>query len=536
MLIAGPAPLIRLDLWRFPADNYLMTTHAEAKVSKATLLATVKQKLRDQQLPVLRKTVTRISALASTLKSDIGQLAQTILQDQPFTAKVLAVANSPYYKHNPEPITTITRAIIQIGYSTLRDIAVAAQFTEMAQKRLPHGINLHNLLAKAFVAAHHAKNVSESLRAPHAEQIFTHTLLRNIGDFALAYYMPQEYREIDKLMRAHGLLADAAYQQVLGITSQDFRIALIAAYDLPLELAGPMPDWANAKNWTDKERMQAIADVANEVTSILFTQPPGANACLNELLGKASHAFGLEPATLESLIVQGFQKACTLGQSLELDPASFLPAVPETMPADHVLHPLIDSCIKIVEPLLAASLDQSRLSPPTDSLGSAGLLVSILMDLTHHVMTAPDLNTVLTCVLEGLHRAVGFDHAIVVLTAPGNTSMEGRSGVGADIPALLPFFSVSTNPSSNFLAHCMAAKIPLRLSAGQPLSPLMPPAIMNAIQPTGIALAPLYTSNRVIGLIWGDRKDNDIDDAMWKSFQLFAMQANLALMRLTSKG
>ena len=51
-----------------------------------------------------------------------------------------------------------------------------------------------------------------------------------------------------------------------------------------------------------------------------------------------------------------------------------------------------------------------------------------------------------------------------------------------------------------------------------------------------IALAPLYTSNRVIGLIWADRKDNDIDDAMWKSFQLFAMQANLALMRLTSKG
>src|SRR5215207_4229027 len=111
-----------------------MTTHAEAKVSKATALATVKQKLRDQQLPVLRKTVTRISALASTLKSDIGQLAQTILQDQPITAKVLAVANSPYYKHNPEPVTTITRAIIQVGYSALRDIAVAAQFTEMAQK------------------------------------------------------------------------------------------------------------------------------------------------------------------------------------------------------------------------------------------------------------------------------------------------------------------------------------------------------------------------------------------------------------------
>ena len=386
------------------------------------------------------------------------------------------------------------------------------------------------------MAAHHAKNVSESLHAPHAEQIFTHTLLRTIGDFALAYYMPQEYREIDKLMRAQGVLADAAYQQVLGIDSQEFRMAFIAAYDLPSELAGPMPNWANAESWSDKERMQAIADVANEVTNILFTQPPGANASLNELLEKAGHAFGLKTTALELLIVQGFQKACTLGQSLELDPASFLPAVPEAIPADHVLHPLIESCIDIVEPLLAASLDQPLVSPPPQSLGSAGLLVSVLMDLTHHLMTAPDFNTVLTCVLEGLHRAVGFDHAIVVLTLPGKTTTEGRSGVGADIPALLPLFSVSTNPSANLLAHCMAAKIPQRLSAGQAHTPLLPPAIINAIQPTGIALAPLYTSTRVIGLIWADRKDDDIDDAMWKSFQLFAMQANLALMRLTSNG
>ena len=512
-----------------------MTTQAEARLAKAPLLATVKKKLREHQLPVLRRTVSRIVALASTLKSDIGQLAQTILQDQPFTAKVLAVANSPYYKHNPEPITTITRAIIQIGYTTLRDIAVAAELTEMAQKRLPHGINLHNLLAKAFVAAHHAKNVSESLHAQHAEQIFTHTLLRSIGDFALAYYMPQEYREVDKLMRDQGLHPDAAYQQILGITSQEFRVAIIEAYDLPPELAGPMPNWGAVASWSEQERMQAIAAVAHEVTTILFTQRPDANACLNELLGKAAKAFGLKTMELESLIVEGFRKACTLGQSLELEPASFLPAVPEAIPVDHVLHPLIDACIKIVEPLLSASLDQVPISPPSDSLGSAGLLVSVLTDLTHHVMTAPDLNTVLTCVLEGLHRAVGFDHAIVVLTVPGKTSAEGRSGVGADIPALLPLFSVSTNPSANLLAHCMSNKNPMRLSAGQPVSPSLPPAILNAIQPTGIALAPLYASNRVIGLIWADRKDDDIGDAMWKSFQLFAMQANLALMRLTSK-
>jgi HD-like signal output (HDOD) protein len=511
-----------------------MITHAEARLSKGAVLALVKKKLRERQLPVLRKTVSRIVDLASTMKSNIGQLAQTILQDQSFTAKVLAVANSPHYKHNPEPITTITRAIIQIGYTTLRDIAVAAEFTEMVQKRLPHGINLHSLLAKAFVAAHQAKRVSEALQASHAEQIFTHTLLRNIGDFALAYYMPTEYHEIERLRQSEGLAADVAYHQILGITPQEFRVAIIEAYDLPAELATPAPNWAAAASWTELERMQAIASVANEITAILFAQGPDANTRLNELLHKAATAFHVDVALLESLIVEGFQKACTLGHSLEMDPASFLPTVPDCTPGDHVLHPLIDACIKVVEPLMAASLDQP-LVLPSDSIGSAGLLVSILTDLTHHVMTAPDLNTVLTCVLEGLHRAVGFDHAIVLLTVPGKNSAEGRSGVGTDIPALLPLFNISTDPNANALAHAMANKIPIRLTAGEPVSPPLPPAIMDAIQPTGIALAPLHASNRVIGLIWADRKDSDIDDAMWKSFQLFALQGNLALMRLTSK-
>lgn len=498
------------------------------------MLALVKKKLRERQLPVLRKTVSRIVDLASTMKSNIGQLAQTILQDQSFTAKVLAVANSPHYKHNPEPITTITRAIIQIGYTTLRDIAVAAEFTEMVQRRLPHGINLHSLLAKAFVAAHQAKRVSEALHASHAEQIFTHTLLRNIGDFALAYYMPQEYQEIEKLIQTEGLAADAAYHQILGITPQEFRVAIIEAYDLPSELATPAPNWAAAASWTELERMQAIATIANDITAILFAQGPDTNARLTELLHKAGTAFHVEPTLLESLIVEGFHKACSLGHSLELDPASFLPAVPDSTPPDHVLHSLIDACIKVVEPLMAASLDQP-LVLPSDSIGSAGLLVSILTDLTHHVMTSPDLNTVLTCVLEGLHRAVGFDHAIVILTVPGKLSAEGRSGVGADIPALLPLFNISTEPTANLLAHCMASKTSRRVTAAEPISPAIPPAIMTALQPTGIALAPLYAANRVIGLIWADRKDSEIDDAMWKSFQLFAMQANLALMRLTAK-
>jgi HD-like signal output (HDOD) protein len=502
---------------------------------KAPVLTAIKRQLAEHPLPVLKKTVARIVALASTLKSDIGQLAQTILQDQSFTAKVLAVANSAYYKHRPEPITTVTRAIIQIGYTTLRDIAVAAELTEMAQKRMPHGINLNRLLAKAFVAAHQAKTIGEAVHLNHAEEIFTHTLLQSIGEFALAYYMPQEYRQIEKLIQ-QGQSPDTAYHQVLNISAEDLKSAIMEACTLPPEMAVIAPNWASAESWTEQERTQAIAALCSEVSHILFApQTADFSGHLNDLLGKAAKALGVKRESLEQLIAEGFRKGCTFGQSLELDPASFLPAVSETGSDKHEIHPLIESCMKIVEPLVAASLDQPSPVAPADAIGSAGLLVHVLTDLTHHVMTAPDLNTVLTCVLEGLHRAVGFDHAVVVLTVPGKSVAAGRCGAGPDVPSLLSHFTISTEPKDNLLAHCMAMNKPLRISAGEKPPVPLPPAIMTAMRPTGIALAPLATSDHPIGIIWADRTSDDIDDVMWDAFQLFGLQANLALLRLAGK-
>jgi len=513
-----------------------MSTQATPCASKGVVVATIKKKLAEHQLPVLRKTVARIVSLSSTMKSDIGELAQTILQDQSFTAKVLSVANSAYYKHRPEPIITITRAIIQIGYSTLRDIAIAAEFTEMAQKRLPVGVNLHRLLAKAFVASHHAKNLSHAIHLEHAEEIFTRTLLQSIGEFALAYYMPEEYREIDMLIHVQGLTSEAAHHKVLGITSQELTAEILNVCELPPQLISVAPNWASAESWGDQEKMHAIAVIATEVTNNLFAgQTPQSHPQLTELLRRAGKAFGLPLEELEQLITEAFRKACGLGHSLDLDVGSFFPAVPETISPDYVVHPLIESCVKIIEPLVASSLDKPPALLPSESIGSAGLLVSFLTDLTHYMITASDLNTVLTSVLEGLHRAVGFDHVFVLLTVPGKSLATGRYGVGPNAPAMVPIFSISTAPHDNMLAHCMAIRTPMRLSFKDKPPYPMPASVIQAIHPIGIALAPLHTANHTFGLIWADRVTGEIDEATWKAFQLFTMQANVALVRLTTK-
>lgn len=150
-------------------------------------------------------------------------------------------------------------------------------------------------------------------------------------------------------------------------------------------------------------------------------------------------------------------------------------------------------------------------------------------------MTGNDFNAVVTCVLEGLHRAVGFDHSIVLLMVPGKPLAVGRYGLGPDAPNLLSSFVVATDSEHDLLAHCMATRTTMRFNPLDNLPRPLPPGIMDLIQPAAVAVGSLHLPSHPVGLIWADRMTGTIDDAMWNSFQLFMMQANLALLRLSIK-
>ena len=89
-----------------------------------TLASSLREKLSSQHLPIIRQTSVQLINLLSSPTSDIHQIARTILQDLAFTARVLTIANSAYYRRSAEKTTTITQAILQVGYTSLRDIAI----------------------------------------------------------------------------------------------------------------------------------------------------------------------------------------------------------------------------------------------------------------------------------------------------------------------------------------------------------------------------------------------------------------------------
>ncbi len=290
----------------------------------AALCSTLTAKLAGHNLPVIRQTSAKVIALLSSKHSDVDIIADAIRKDQAFMARILNVANSAYYRRKGDKITTITRAILQIGYATTRDIALAAEYVEFAHKRQVTGVNLHRLLAKAFVAAHQASALGVAVRLPDPEALFTCALLESLGEFALASYLPVTFREIALVAREEGLPYEEAHFQVTGLSPHAITVLIATAYQLPEDLIAPIPDWDSIPEWIVADRRHAVVHLANGCAANLFaTDSPMLLEDFNGFMRRATAALGLEPAEIAALLTEAFQKALEFAATVKIEASSF---------------------------------------------------------------------------------------------------------------------------------------------------------------------------------------------------------------------
>lgn len=140
--------------------------------------------LVDRELPTLNAVVRDICEASQNERSRADDLTKIILHDANLTSRVLKVANSVHYNTSFEPIKTVSRAIVQLGFENLKTITLASSVIETFLRGKPQE-SLINSMARAFHAAVQARAMVTHLDAENREQVFIAALLRNIAELAL---------------------------------------------------------------------------------------------------------------------------------------------------------------------------------------------------------------------------------------------------------------------------------------------------------------------------------------------------------------
>lgn len=143
---------------------------------------------RIQKLPSLPNIVAEVLQNFENENIDVTTLANTIANDQALVAKVMRVANSPFFGLSGQ-VETIFEAISVLGFNNLRGLVTAAAFINTFP-----GINKRfdwiGFWRHSIATAVCAKVLARKLRL-NAEAAFTAGLLHDIGKLVIGSYFPE---------------------------------------------------------------------------------------------------------------------------------------------------------------------------------------------------------------------------------------------------------------------------------------------------------------------------------------------------------
>lgn len=317
-------------------------------VNPTDLHASLSTALSGRSLPIIRKTAAQVIALLSNPNSKLETIANTILHDQAFTARVLKVANSAYYQRRNDKITSVAQAITRTGYTAVRDIAVASEFAELVQKRLPNAVNLRRLLAKAFVAGHQACAAAHAGGLPEPDGLFTSALLESLGDFAIAAYLPKVFLKIEQTIQLTGLPYEQAHERATGLTPHAVTLIVAKALELPEDLLLAPPTSSVDAQSSATERCQAVVHLVDALAANFFgPESPEVVTDFEITLTRLAAVIKKSAPDVEVVLADSFAKALEFGKEVELDPTCF--ALDGTTSPLSTRHAFLGMCIERAE-------------------------------------------------------------------------------------------------------------------------------------------------------------------------------------------
>jgi putative nucleotidyltransferase with HDIG domain len=151
-----------------------------------------------EELPSIPETLIEILKVLDDPDSGPSDLASVVRLDAPLMAKVLRLANSPYYSSRGD-ITDINRCVAVLGYRTVRQVAICVTVattlvTAVAKTR--GRLDYRELWRHSVVTGAICKYLAGMVKYHDPEEAFTAGLLHDMGKFVLEIHAPEAYDRV----------------------------------------------------------------------------------------------------------------------------------------------------------------------------------------------------------------------------------------------------------------------------------------------------------------------------------------------------
>jgi HD-like signal output (HDOD) protein len=468
-------------------------------------------RIGDKDIPIFGKTVQSIISVSEDDLAPASKLAKVVLQDASLTARVLKQVNSIYYNPSRTSISTVSRAVVVMGFQTIRNICLTIGLVDSLVSGSARK-HLIKEMARAIHSAVQAREIALQMGDPAPEEVFVASLLRNIGDMAFWCNAGEAGEEVSELVNELDYTPQEAQKKVLGFDLDELTVGLVQNWGINELLVETLEHPAKAST-----RGKTVM-LAHELA--MTTEQHGWESDeVKDIVRRASKLSGLKMESLKEVIHRSAREATTIAGNYGAGKiAQAIPLPGKQKPQKPVETTRI---VEFAEP---------------DPM----LQLRILRELSQLVEKKPDFTLIMEMVMEGIHRGIGFDRTLFSLITPDRNSLYGKFSLGRDSETFTHTFHFNRKfDPKNILFTILDKKVDLWVDVekNNAFKPLITDSIRQIIGNRPFFAGSLILNGKGIGIIYSDRSlsNRPLDDDSFSSFRHFMSETSMLLNQRMKK-
>ncbi|MBX3340871.1 MAG: HDOD domain-containing protein [Nitrospira sp.] len=261
------------------------------------------------ELPTLPHVVQKLASMIGRPNVSAEEIGALIEKDQVLSAKVLRLANSPFYGF-PSRIASVAHAVVVLGLSVVKGLTLCATAFDMMKNAGMNDLWRHSL-GVAITA--HILGAKAGMKNP--EEVFVGGLLHDIGKVVLYVKWPDVGQQITAARKDSSRSLMETEQELFAVTHADVGGWLATAWHLPTTLREPILHHHMPTAAQDAKLQTAIVHVADVLVKGLACGNPG-DDLVPPLSRQAWDLVGLDAQSLAQSLAQAAEEFQTIDDYL----------------------------------------------------------------------------------------------------------------------------------------------------------------------------------------------------------------------------
>jgi eukaryotic-like serine/threonine-protein kinase len=504
--------------------------------------------------PTFSQCIVEINQKASVRDRNVtsaSQLSNVIVKDYALTNKLLKLVNSAFYGNFGGSVTTVSRAVVILGFEQVKFAAASLMLFDHLQNKSQKA-ELEDAAIGSFMSAMIAKDLGEKARISSAEEAFICAMLHRLGKHLVIYYFPEDYEQIKRVMVQKGFDENAACRAVLGIPYDEIGSGVAKAWKFPDKIVRSMkrlPQGKPEKPTCEDDYLWTLSNFSNELCQIVSnSEGEEKDKALTLLLGRFGESLNVSKESVGPLLESAKEKIESYSKilNINLKKSRLLNKVGSVTPdgiqgigGGKYTGDGPDADILLPEYLQA--LEASEPAQPSEAPQNPdGILLNGIQDITNTLLEDYEINDVITMILETMYRGFRFNHVLFCLMDKRRTRMAARFGFGEDIDKVIDDFQFPVNKKSADvfnLGLSLAKDLAIDDARDPRIKRGLPDWYLKAFPAPAFILCPIILNSVVVGLVYADRDSPGkvLTGSQIKYMKTLCNQAVLAMKQLRNR-